>query len=237
MSEPPPPETPTAAARALILAFALALAFRCVDRFGPGTYTDSAACGIGAVGLTIVDFKLKWVLEKAGPGAAKTLNNVATDARWWIVTALVFLLVLTFSPFVEQHRWPFSTPEPVVSAPNQSLPSDTALIAKLRSENADLRKTQDKATAAESPAVSSAQSSFAESYNLTDEYTRQLRDEVSKALPFLPSHLSFLTADDPRARTLTYQLARGFGLAGVDTSGVQIGYQRRGDRNLNQNWF
>lgn len=37
-----------------------------------------------------------------------TLNGVATDARWWFGILVAFLVFLTFSPFIEQKRWPFS---------------------------------------------------------------------------------------------------------------------------------
>jgi hypothetical protein len=44
----------------------------------------------------------------AGPRFSATAAHVATDFRWWVVAIISILSLITFSPFVEQRRWPFS---------------------------------------------------------------------------------------------------------------------------------
>jgi hypothetical protein len=100
------PETPTQAARALIGWFAGALAFKCVESFDPASPTAFAPIGygIGAIIVAIADFKLKDLLA-GSPRLVKTLNCVASDARWWSAIALTSLVVISLSPFVEEKRW------------------------------------------------------------------------------------------------------------------------------------
>lgn len=91
------PETPTKAARVLILGFALACTFRAVEHYEwPWTADSAASLGLAVV-LTIADWKLPWVLRQAGPRATQTLNNVATDARWWIAIGFGIFLLMSVS--------------------------------------------------------------------------------------------------------------------------------------------
>ena len=102
------PESPTGAARIYIAGLALACAFRAVDHYEWPWTTDSAvSAGLSAM-LTIGDWKLPWILHRAGPRSTRFLNLLASDPRWWIASILVYLLVGTFSPVIEQKRWPFS---------------------------------------------------------------------------------------------------------------------------------
>lgn len=43
-----------------------------------------------------------------GPRFTATATSVATDFRWWVGAVISIFAFLTFSPFVEQHRWPFT---------------------------------------------------------------------------------------------------------------------------------
>ena len=94
-----PPETATAAARSFVLTLALAAAFAFVEQLVAGSYLVSALCLAVAVGLTILDFKLKWLLSKLRPGATTILNTVAGDPRWW-VAAVLAILIFTGLPAV-----------------------------------------------------------------------------------------------------------------------------------------
>lgn len=117
MADSPSPDTPTRAARALIAAFAGALALKAVETFEPQHYLAPAAYAIAAIVVAIIDYKLPWVLAKAGQEPTRTLNLIATDARWWVGIFLVFLLVVALSPFVEQRRWPFVRPDDLSANP------------------------------------------------------------------------------------------------------------------------
>jgi hypothetical protein len=129
VSDHPPPETPTGAARALIAWFAGALAFESVHAFASASYVAAAGYFLGAMVVAIGDYKLKAILV-GSPRLVRSLNEVASDARWWVGAAMVSLLVISISPYVEQGRWPFAerqsaAPKPATSsapAPAQSVP-------------------------------------------------------------------------------------------------------------------
>jgi hypothetical protein len=109
VSDHPPAETPTAAARALIAWFAGALAFEAVHAFAEAGSTSAAfGYGIGAVAVAIADYNLKWLLARTPAGLTRTLNQVASDARWWVAAAMLSLFVIAISPYIEQRRWPFA---------------------------------------------------------------------------------------------------------------------------------
>jgi hypothetical protein len=78
--------------------------------------------GVGAVVVAIGDYELKWLLS-GSPKLAKSLNHVASDARWWTAVAMVSLLIIALSPYIEQRRWPFAwqiadhAPAPAVWTP------------------------------------------------------------------------------------------------------------------------
>jgi hypothetical protein len=119
VSDHDPPETPTKAARVLIGWFAGALAFESVHAYAEADSTLAAlGYGVAAVVVAIGDYKLKWLLS-GSPKLAKSLNHVASDARWWTAVVMVSLLIIAFSPYVEQRRWPFAwmleRPAPVTS--------------------------------------------------------------------------------------------------------------------------
>lgn len=98
------PETPTAAARGLLLWFAGALAFRCIDTLHDG-YWPSLGYGLGAVTVAGIDYKLKAILA-GSPKLTKSLNGVAADARWWVGIGIASLLILSLSRFVQEQKWP-----------------------------------------------------------------------------------------------------------------------------------
>ena len=52
-------------------------------------------------------YKWVWIKTKISEQSLSTINVVATDARWWFGLLGIFLLAAIFSPFIEQHRWPF----------------------------------------------------------------------------------------------------------------------------------
>ncbi|HXW23626.1 MAG TPA: hypothetical protein VEK73_02675 [Xanthobacteraceae bacterium] len=50
------------------------------------------------------------------------------NPNWIVAVFVVFLQVLVLSPFVEQHRWPFSYPDPQLVAENQRLRGQLASV-------------------------------------------------------------------------------------------------------------
>jgi hypothetical protein len=65
---------------------------------------------------------------------------------------------------------------------------------------------------------------FSKSYFLSESDVRSLRDEVSGLRSSLPNHIAFKTADDPAARRVANAVAKGFGLGGISTDGMSVGY-------------
>ena len=112
-------ETPTSAARALVVGFAIALAARAVEKFGWDTYIDSAISALLAIGATIIAYYLSPILKWLGSGATDKLNRVASDPKWWIGLAMVYLIQGALWPFVEEKRWPFSAWFPPSSSLDQ----------------------------------------------------------------------------------------------------------------------
>ena len=96
------PETPTAAARVYLAGLSLALIFRGVDTFKPETNSSAVLCFVLAAGIAVVDLRLTWFITKLGPRFGRTLNMVATDARWWVGTTLFFIAITSFSPIFEK---------------------------------------------------------------------------------------------------------------------------------------
>ena len=107
VAEHPPPETPTQAARVLIGWFAGALAFESVHAFASGSSTAATGYVIAAIVVAAIDYKLKPLLA-GNPNLTRSLNRLASDARLWVGVAMLSLLIIALSPFVEQRRWPFS---------------------------------------------------------------------------------------------------------------------------------
>jgi hypothetical protein len=56
------------------------------------------------------------------------------------------------------------------------------------------------------------------------QMSKNLRDAVFSIRNELPGHIGFQTADDSKARTVAMKVSRAFGLAGVDVSGMAVGY-------------
>lgn len=96
----PPAETPTGAARALIAWFAGGLAFESVHAFASSSYVPAAGYCLGAVIVAIIDYKLKAILASS-PRLVRSLNDIASDARWWAGMAIASLLIISFS----QSQW------------------------------------------------------------------------------------------------------------------------------------
>jgi hypothetical protein len=120
------PESPTAAARTYIAGIALACAFRAVEHYEYFWNMDSIiSAGLAAM-LTIGDWKLPWILKKAGPQTTCLLNQLASDPRWWVGSIFLYLLIGTFSPFIEQWRLPFS----VWSSHPRYISDDTTVVSK-----------------------------------------------------------------------------------------------------------
>lgn len=147
MSETPP-ETPTQAARVLIGWFAGGLAFQSVETFASGSGWLSLGYGIAAVVVAIGDYKLKWLLSQS-PRLTKTVNVVATDARWWVGIGLVSLLMISLSPFIEQKRLPFlarleaTQANDVVARKDYELLGDK--LAAMTTERDDLKQRAERA--------------------------------------------------------------------------------------------
>jgi hypothetical protein len=136
-SDHSPPETPTAAARALIAWFAGALAFESVHAFASGSNAAAAGYLIGAIVVAIIDYKLKSLLT-GSPNLTKSLNRLASNARLWVAVAMLSLLIMSLSPFVEQRRWPFSAwfqPSPIVTGFTQQQVDEKIEVA-LKAERA-----------------------------------------------------------------------------------------------------
>lgn len=141
------PETPTGAARSLIGWFAGGLAFQSIENL----HVSLAAFigyGMGAIGVAIIDFKLPSLLVKS-PLLTKSLNRVAADARWWLVAIFFTIFMVTLSPFIEQHRWPFASLQQSQSAAATLLPVSSAELGKdlhsqIQALQSQLGATQDQ---------------------------------------------------------------------------------------------
>jgi hypothetical protein len=61
------------------------------------------------------------------------------DIRWLVAASMVALIVVAFSPYVEQQRWPFvwqfSTPAPPVVIHEQPAPADIAKVTAVDSSD------------------------------------------------------------------------------------------------------
>jgi hypothetical protein len=149
-----PQENPTFAARAFIGGYVLAIASKAADRFDVGSYAQFAAYTLAAFVLAVVEYNLKWLLSTAAPGAAARLNRMAVDPRWWTTTAIVLLAVMTFSPYVEQRRWPFAANQTATgdtakfTASNSGSGDDTALKSQLADANQRAASLQSRLDAA-----------------------------------------------------------------------------------------
>jgi hypothetical protein len=66
---------------------------------------DTVAC-LACAAIAILWLKHRdWLPQKL----TSTITLVSTDARWLLGSMAVLLLVSALAPYIEQHRWPFST--------------------------------------------------------------------------------------------------------------------------------
>jgi hypothetical protein len=97
MAEGDPPQTADNAVRGFILLFVLGAVLHGFDVMGPDGIWYASVWWVVAGVLAIFDWN--WVRFKTwfGSGFSETANKVATDFRWWVITALVLFLGISFS--------------------------------------------------------------------------------------------------------------------------------------------
>ncbi len=93
---------------AFIELYALGAVFHGFDVMRPDGLTAAAGWWIAGGILAVIGWHWAKVRRWISPRLAATTASIATDARWWVATAILFLLVGTFSRFVEERRWPYS---------------------------------------------------------------------------------------------------------------------------------
>jgi hypothetical protein len=105
--------------RAYIEGWVLALTFGAEEELRAG----HVGLGLVLVIMTLVGqaIVIKWAMIKTRlaptfPRFFITFNSLASDARWWVVTLMILLVVVTLSPFIEQHRLPQSSILGIVAA-------------------------------------------------------------------------------------------------------------------------
>jgi hypothetical protein len=94
------------ATRVYFEGWVLALTFATQEEARAGRWGYAVACFLIGAFLQLVVIRWDWI--RRNPRLATTARNVATDARWWVGTLILFLVFLAFSPYVEQARWPYS---------------------------------------------------------------------------------------------------------------------------------
>jgi hypothetical protein len=93
---------------ALIEIYAFSMVLHGFDVMRPeGLWAASGWWVAGGI-LAVVGLRWTKITTWLNPRFVAIANLVATDFRWWIGTAMVILLVGTFSRFIEERRWPFS---------------------------------------------------------------------------------------------------------------------------------
>jgi hypothetical protein len=96
---------------------------------------------LGALFFCVVVF---WdrVAQNLGVRAQFTIADFARSRNTWLGLCLIILLTLIFSPFIEQHRWPFSFPtDPAVYEQlGQATNAINALEAKAINATQDAEK-------------------------------------------------------------------------------------------------
>jgi hypothetical protein len=104
--------------RVYIEGWALALIFGTVDKALVGDWWAAFVCAAMSAFCQFVVIRWSaWLKAHPENRLIITLHAVATDARWWIATVVFFLSFIALSPYVEQHRWPFSS-VPVATFPS-----------------------------------------------------------------------------------------------------------------------
>lgn len=144
MSEGEPPQTADTAVRSFIGLFILMAVLHGGDIWGREPIQNSVTWWIIAAFMAVFDFYWLKIKTFFGPRFSATMISIATDARWWVGTILVLLLVVTLSPFVEQRRWPFSAFAPITADVPQaaaaviSPPTTQRAITELLNESGGL---------------------------------------------------------------------------------------------------
>ena len=117
--------------RIYIEGWVLALTFGAVEEWRAGRMATAFLCAVMSAFCQFVVIRWSaWIKTHPNNPALRSLNVIATDARWWVATLMVFIAYLAFSPFVEQQRWPFT-----VTLPGTPSASDVAkAIAPVLSE-------------------------------------------------------------------------------------------------------
>jgi hypothetical protein len=176
-----------------------------------------------------------------------------TDPNWGFAGALILVATFLTAPFVEQHRWPFSTI--IRDPPNaEDIAKATAPIQKQLTDVTDQRdaaltdaknaKSQLEAQERELVAAQQAleverkkivqpppptqalppKAAFTDTYSISQSDIRNLRDEIFKIREALPSSILIQTADDGAARAIATSLSKAIGFAGIEVGGMSIGY-------------
>jgi hypothetical protein len=115
-------------------------------------------------------------------------------------------------------------------SPSPSNGDITKATAPLKAEIVTLKQQLENAqrmkntSSSALPQTTPLSPSFSDSYDLTENDVRKLRDELFNIRNLLPSHVAFSTADDQPARRVANKLAKAFGLAGVSPAGMSVGY-------------
>jgi hypothetical protein len=151
MSEGPPADTPDQAIRNYLNAIAWMAMLVGIEMIFRGDHVASAllAFCIG-FGLFYAAYKWDWTKARLSLALVESLGRVATNARWWIALALVALLGVIFSPYIEQSRWPYTfideaqyciahcgtQPQEDIAKSNVSLTNE---LASTKKENSELR--------------------------------------------------------------------------------------------------
>jgi hypothetical protein len=139
------PEDPDKAVKGFLYLIALALCC------GSGDVIMNGAVGVGISGFLVALLvyltgyhwlRLKEYISKE---QRKTLLLAANDSRWWVTIAIVAVVAMIFSPFVEGKRWPFSAwlqTAPATILPESSDDTEDA-VAPIREERDRAIKERD----------------------------------------------------------------------------------------------
>lgn len=101
--------TPTGdtAVLALVEMFALAFAFEGTALLlNGGSVMKAVFAYVAAVGLFVVGLKWSWLKSKIGPTLAKSMVNLANDARIWFVALLIVFVFIGASNLIKQRSEP-----------------------------------------------------------------------------------------------------------------------------------
>ena len=118
MSEGPIPDTPDKAIQAYLSMLAWIAILEGVSMILHGENYPIAISAV-VVGTMLFLAAYKWDALKAriNEHLVESLGRTATDARWWIAAMMLAMIVVVFSPYVEQRRWPFTQQQDVSLTP------------------------------------------------------------------------------------------------------------------------